>query len=260
MAEGRPGLSVNWGVWTTAGAALDRGVTARAPDGGYGLIDPLGGFQALEIALTGGLSQQIVFPADWPRFRLNFSRKGQCPPFLNNFTRGVTEQSVPDNRADGAGGIRNSVLGSSAAHQTRKPTSLRDRLEAAAPNQRRALLIEQIRRDTGRALGLVNLESLPNNKPLGELGLDSLMAVELRNALADTVGQSLPATLLFDYPTVETLTEYLSRCVPGLEESRSIPTQPLSPMSTGLDVLEQIENLDDDEIERLLKERETEKL
>jgi hypothetical protein len=31
-------------------------------------------------------------------------------------------------------------------------------------------------------------------------------------------------------------------------------------MSTGLDVLEQIENLDDDEIERLLKERETEKL
>ena len=77
-----------------------------------------------------------------------------------------------------------------------------------------ALLLEQIRRDTGRVLGLENLESLPNNKPLGELGMDSLMAVELRNALASTVGENLPATLLFDYPTVETLTEFLSRTRP----------------------------------------------
>ncbi len=81
------------------------------------------------------------------------------------------------------------------------------------------------------------------------------MAVELRNALAGTVGQSLPATLLFDYPTVEALTEYLSQRFPGLEESRSMPAQPRSPISAGLDVLEQIENLDDDEIERLLKEQ-----
>ena len=79
-------------------------------------------------------------------------------------------------------------MGSSAERQTRKSPSLRDRLADAAPNQRRALLIEQIRRDTGRVLGLQNLESLPNNKSLGELGLDSLMAVELRNALASTAG------------------------------------------------------------------------
>ena len=105
------------------------------------------------------------------------------------------------------------------------------------PNQRRALLVEQIRRDTGRVLGLENLESLPNNKPLGELGLDSLMAVELRNALASTIGENLPATLLFDYPTVETLTEYLSRSVLGLEESPDIPTRSRSPVSTGLDAL-----------------------
>ncbi len=51
------------------------------------MIDPTGGFHALEIALTGGLSQLIVFPADWPRFLLNFSRNGQYPPFLNNFAR-----------------------------------------------------------------------------------------------------------------------------------------------------------------------------
>jgi acyl carrier protein len=174
--------------------------------------------------------------------------------------RDLTEESGPDQCADGGNSIGDSVLNTRATRQTSKSPSLKDRLEAAPPNQRRTLLIEQIRRETGRALGLSNLESLPNNRPLGELGLDSLMAVELRNALAETVGRSLPATLLFDYPTVEALTEYLSRRIPGLDESQSMPTKPLSAISTGLDALEQIENLDDDEIERLLKERETEKL
>ena len=164
-----------------------------------------------------------------------------------------------ENSTDGGGGIRNSVLGSVAERETRKSPSLRDRLADAAPNQRRALLVEQIRRDTGRVLGLQNLESLPNNKSLGELGLDSLMAVELRNTLASTVGQNLPATLLFDYPTVETLTDYLSQRLLGQKEHPETPAELRSPVSSGSDLLDQIENLDDEEIERLLKEKETPK-
>ncbi len=98
-AQGRPGLSVNWGVWTTAGAAVDRGVLARALEVGYGVIDPQGGFQALEAALTSGTSRQIVFPAHWPRFLLKFSHSGQCPPFFNSFAKcGHAERSAPEDR------------------------------------------------------------------------------------------------------------------------------------------------------------------
>jgi acyl carrier protein len=132
-------------------------------------------------------------------------------------------------------------------------------LAAAAPNQRRALVVEQIRSDAGRVLGLSNLESLPNNKPLNELGLDSVMAIELRNAIRAAIGRSLPATLLFDYPTVDALTNHVCRDVLGLEEAPKPAPRAAQKVFAGDDVLQQIEGLNDEEIDRLLKEKEAEK-
>jgi acyl transferase domain-containing protein/acyl carrier protein len=253
-AGGMRGLSINWGAWAGAGVAVDRGVTARAAELGYGVIDPQGGFQALEAALNSGRSQVIVFPVDWTRFLRHFSRDGQFPLFLANFARtGLAARPATRDRVDGGGSFEGSIP-SSGASQT--ASSFGDRLAAVPPNQRRALVVDQIRCDAARVLGLENLELLPNNKPLNELGLDSLMAVDLRNALGDALGCNLPATLLFDYPTVEALARYLSRSVLGLEETHAGPAR-FSSASQGSDLLDQIENLDEDEIDRLLKERGT---
>jgi hypothetical protein len=48
---------------------------------------------------------------------------------------------------------------------------------------------------------------------LRELGLDSLLAVELRNVISNGLGlpRRLPATLLFDYPSVAAIADYLAR-------------------------------------------------
>jgi acyl carrier protein len=87
---------------------------------------------------------------------------------------------------------------------------LRDRLLAAMPNRRKALLRDFVRAQTIKVLGLEHTDELDINEPLRQLGLDSLMAVELRNLLGKAVERSLPATLTFDHPTVAALVEHLA--------------------------------------------------
>ena len=248
-SAGQRALSINWGVWSGAGAAVDRGVTERTRATGIGVIDPRGGFTALEIALRGGKAQVIACPVDWPRFLRESSHDGQLSPLVKDYAKKV---SSGRQRQDAVERRSESAFIATAA----KTMPLTEKMGAVAPNQRRALVVEQIRRDAGRVLGLENLDLLSNSKPLNELGLDSLMAVELRNAIGTAVGRNLPATLLFDYPTVDALTGYLCRGVLGLEEAqKKAPAQPSQKVSAGADVLDQIEGLDDDEIDQLLKQK-----
>jgi hypothetical protein len=89
-----------------------------------------------------------------------------------------------------------------------------------------------------------------------DLGIDSLMAVELRNALSSELGlpRALPATLIFDYPSVEAIAGYLASRVlildpvspenrPGEGRPEAMEFQPAAL---------RIEDLSDEETEQLL--------
>lgn len=245
-AAGKPSVSINWGAWAGAGMAVDRGLISRARESGFGVLEPGAGFQALEVALMAGRSQVMISPVDWPTFLRHSQPGGYSLAFLNDFIQPASSVDQRSNDQSEAVDVR-------TERGVSKSAAFRQRLDAVAPNRRRSVVLEQIRNEVAHVLGLQNSGSLPNNKPLHEFGLDSLMAVELRNRLGDVVGHSLPATLLFDYPTVDGLTEYLSRNALKLEETQS-PKQPAA-TSAGLDVLSQIENLDDAEIDRLFESK-----
>lgn len=68
--------------------------------------------------------------------------------------------------------------------------------------------------------------AIEHRRPLQELGLDSLAALELRNRLGRLVGAVLPASLLFDHPTIAALTEHLATTYLGLEKETRPDHQP----------------------------------
>ena len=87
--------------------------------------------------------------------------------------------------------------------------SLVERLRALGPQDRRARLRRVIAAEVGRVLGL-SAEQLDSLRPLSEQGVDSLMAVEIRNALARLLGRPLPVTMVFDFPTLDALASRLA--------------------------------------------------
>jgi len=86
--------------------------------------------------------------------------------------------------------------------------SLAKRLSVLREPERRRALLELVRGEVAQVFGLAAAAVNPN-RPLQELGLDSLMALELRNRLSAACALRLPATLLFDHPTPAALAAQL---------------------------------------------------
>lgn len=104
---------------------------------------------------------------------------------------------------------------------------LRRQLAEAPAAERPEILLDQLERLAAAALGVGGGRSLDRQTPLQDLGLDSLMAIELRNALGRETGEVLPATLLFDHPTLVALGRYLApRFQAAPEPAAPQPTAP----------------------------------
>ncbi|MBL8348623.1 MAG: acyl carrier protein, partial [Rubrivivax sp.] len=133
------------------------------------------------------------------------------------------------------------------------PAAQLEALRAATPARRADLLLALVGDQVARVLGASDGQAIDPQQPLSELGMDSLMSVELRNRLtsAFALARSLPATLVFDHPTIEALARHLQ----DLLFADDIPPQAPPTAAPAADAVQAIDELSDEQIEALFARR-----
>jgi phthiocerol/phenolphthiocerol synthesis type-I polyketide synthase B len=81
------------------------------------------------------------------------------------------------------------------------------------------MLFDHVGAVAAKVMGMPPTETLDPSAGFFQLGMDSLMSVTLQRALSDSLGEFLPASVVFDYPTVYSLTDYLTTILPELLET-----------------------------------------
>jgi acyl transferase domain-containing protein/NADPH:quinone reductase-like Zn-dependent oxidoreductase/NAD(P)-dependent dehydrogenase (short-subunit alcohol dehydrogenase family)/acyl carrier protein len=232
-AKGLPALSIDWGAWAETGMAarLAKEHAERWTDRGVRPIRLDEGMTKLGEMLFGSHVQIVAFPVDWSKMFDGTDSRG-TPSLYSEVSKPLSTGISTDGQArPDRDDFAHRLLAEPAARQL-------------------ALLKAHVESAASRALGATEAKSLDPRRPLHELGLDSLMSVELRNALATSLGRPLSATLLFDYPTVESLTQYLASNVLKLEFANGVLAEE-NDASTDKD-LEALQAMSETEAESLL--------
>jgi acyl transferase domain-containing protein/NADPH:quinone reductase-like Zn-dependent oxidoreductase len=242
-SRGQCATSIGWGAWDRVGMAARTSNTTRArwARAGIGFLNPEDAFPALEHVLNTTESYAAVMAID-PLKAVAQATAGVRALFGRH---GAVLPGDADPEKSGAAAAPESA----SAHE---PT-LRERLRATVPNRRRTLLRDHVRQTAARVLGLARADRLNVEEPLGQLGLDSLMAVELRNMLAKAIGQALPATIIFEYPSVLALVDHLAATVFVAE--LEVPVETSTTPAVAAPPAALLENLSADELAAQLLSR-----
>ena len=184
-ARGLPALSIAWGPWQKTGLTTGKAgenIVAEFARQGIGAFSPEHG-TSIFAWLCGRTDPFVaVLPIDWATFRQ--TRKGRDFPIYMKMLSG------PQDTAAHAPGLAGALA------------------EAGPAEGRR--LIEGAVRDAVGAVLKITPSRLDPRRAFGAMGLNSLMAMELRNRLEAALGRPLSATLAWNYPTIEALVAHLA--------------------------------------------------
>ncbi|MET9293131.1 type I polyketide synthase [Streptomyces sp. NPDC003077] len=178
-AQGLPATCVNWGPWAEAG----RGTVMEQR--GYTMIAPAEGIAALERILAHDRARTAYTPADLPRWLESYPATARTA-FFADLAAASADAGVTGSR---------SVL-------------LEALKTADGAQQRHHILEAQVLEHIVSVLR-VEADRLDADTSLVTLGLDSLMAIALRNRLQRATALDIPSTVMWTHPTASALTHYL---------------------------------------------------
>ncbi|MFD0634942.1 SDR family NAD(P)-dependent oxidoreductase [Catenulispora yoronensis] len=196
-AQGLPATSLAWGLWDETHGMGGR-LTASERQRLQRFAVPLSVNQGLELFDSGvatGLPLVVPLRLDPTAVR----RLDRVPDLLRGLVRDTPRRAVTT-----AGAVS-----SAAAH------GLAAELSALDDEAQLRELLALVRIRVAGVLGHTGPETVDADESFKVLGVDSLMAVEVRNTLAAAIGFSLPATLVFDHPSPRALARYLRDRLPG---------------------------------------------
>ncbi|QSJ15493.1 type I polyketide synthase [Nostoc sp. UHCC 0702] len=226
-ALGLPGVSINWGPWAEAGMAaqLDKRDHTRWAAQGISPIASPKGLQILAEVLGQSIAQVAVLAVDWAKFLGQFPAETALP-FLEVFTPATDTSSA-------------------------QQSEFRQQLANTPPEAQKAFLVAYVRSHIGKVLGLSHGDQIGLHQGFADLGMDSLMAIEMKNRLQSSLGCKMPTTLAFDYPTVDALVNYLATEVLGIVETTPTSEQSTTDQETE-EFSQALEELSQNEIADLL--------
>ncbi len=183
---GLAALSVNWGAWADIGMAANLGEReqARLQEQGVGSISPEAALNILEKLLHQNATQAAVLPIDWSKY-LSYHYGANIPLFFSAL-QPKSEPKVPT--------ILSQII---------------RQLEDASSDDRRTLLEKYVQQQAAIILKASSADEIELNQGLFDMGFDSLMAVELKNRLEADLGKPLRSTLVFNYPNIAAIADYL---------------------------------------------------
>lgn len=196
-AQNLPALTVNWGAWRDLGmyGRLEVRQKQLLAEWGLSPVPAEHGLVALTHLLGNNPPQIGVIPIDW----IKWLRQYQTFPLFY-------EQVNLENREKHAHHDFLSIL------------------RAAPARQQLPLLDARIRQHIATTLGLKDPAQIEADRPLIDMGLDSLTAVDLTHHLQSSLGTPLRSSLLLEQPTTQELLEHLaSKVLLTIDQERSNP-------------------------------------
>ncbi len=190
---GLPATVVDWGLWKSLADTQKDAGQVSTESGLLPMADGVAiGALPLVMSPDAGVRTAVV-AADWPLLAAAFRTRGSLR---------VVDDLLP-----------------APEDVTMPESAFRKDLRNCQAERRHDMLFDHVGALAAKVMGMPPTEALDPSAGFFQLGMDSLMSVTLQRALSESLGEPLPASVVFDYPTVYSLTDYLATILPELLEA-----------------------------------------